>query len=85
MSVEWKLFGKVVHHPVLVTLSVISTIVLGIIALVLSPVLVPVHYLLRKLGKNGFYFNKHVWIGKDSFTRYEPFNEPIFGQGLRRL
>lgn len=67
--VEWKLFGKVVHNPILVTISVVVTIVLGLVAVVSSPALIPIHLLLRKIGRNGFYFNKHIWIGKDSFTR----------------
>ena len=84
MSVEWKLFGKIVHHPVLITFSVIFTFVFVIVALALSPVLVPIHFLLRLFRKNGFYFNRHIWIGKDSFAR-EPFNELILGQELRRF
>ena len=69
MNIEWKLFGKVVHNPALIALSVVMTTLLGLITLALSPVLFLGHLLLRKLGRNGFYFNNHIWIGKDSFVR----------------
>lgn len=84
--IEWKLFGKVVHHPVLKVVSIVSTIVLGIVVLVLSPVFIPAHFIIRLCGLNGFYFNNHIWIGKDSFNRYEPLpSGPILGQGFRRF
>lgn len=67
--IEWKLFGKVVHHPALMAMSVITTVTLGLVALALSPVFFVIHLALRKFGRNGFYFNKHIWIGKDSFAR----------------
>ena len=67
--VKWKLFGKVIHNPVLVSISIVVTVVFGLGAIVLSPVLVPLHFALRKFGYNGFYFNRHIWIGKDSFAR----------------
>ena len=69
MNIEWKLFGKVVHNPALFAVSVAMTSLLGLITLALSPVLFLGHLLLRKLGRNGFYFNNHIWIGKDSFVR----------------
>jgi len=69
MNIEWKLFGKVVHGPILIAFSFVMTVVLTFGAIVLSPALVPLHFLLRRFGRNGFYFNKHIEIGKDSFAR----------------
>ena len=69
MTVEYKMFGKVVNHPVLKVITVFYT---TFFVLTLSPLLIPTHFLLRKSGRNGFYFHKSIVIGKESFAHYEP-------------
>lgn len=66
---EWKLFGGGVRHPVLKVITVIIMIILMPEALVLSPVLVPLHFILRKKGLNGFYFDRRIKVGRKSFHR----------------
>lgn len=86
MTVEYKLFDKVVNHPVLKVASVFFTIIFSLLTLILSPLLVPTHLLLRRIGRNGFYFNSRIVIGKESFARHEPWPQgSVIGMGLRRF
>ena len=60
------LFGKKVNNPFLKLLAVALPLTLIAISL---PVLVPAHYILRKLNRNGFWFRHRVQIGKESFKK----------------
>ena len=81
--VEYKFFGKIVHNPILKVLAVSIAVINGLLLLPFTPVLVPVHFLLKKLGRNGFYFDNHLWVGKKSFEKRFDSSRPILGQGLR--
>jgi len=59
-------FGKEVKHPALQAL-VVGGVLLHLITF--SPLYIPVHFLLRKVGRNGFYFNNRIIIEKESFAR----------------
>ena len=66
---DFTMFGKEVHHPALKV--VVAVVVIGVlaIALIMSPLLVPTHFLLRKYGRNGFYFDKRLVFNTGSFAR----------------
>jgi len=83
--IEFKLFGKTVHNPILIVLAVLITVINGLLLLPLAPILVPTHFLLKKLGCNGFYFDNHLWIGKKSFEKRFDLSKPILGQGFKFL
>ena len=83
----FKCFGKVVTNPFLKVFIVVYLIMFVLIALVLSPILIPTHLILRRNGKNGFFYNGILGIGKESFKKYQPeiecypgSNIPIFFQ-----
>lgn len=80
--VEYKLFGKIVHNPILKVLAVLTTVINGLLLLPFTPVLVLTHFVLKKLGRNGFYFDNRIWIGKKSFEKTD-FSGPTLGQGFR--
>ena len=69
MSVAYKLFGVPVYHPVLKVLAIVIMVVLLLACLALAPILVPLHFILRKCGRNGFYSNRHITIGRSAFER----------------
>ncbi len=69
---EVTLAEQVVHHPALKILALFVTANLLIGAMLLSPILVPLHYFLRVKGRNGFFFDRHICIDKESFARREP-------------
>ena len=69
MQVEYKLFGKHVETQPLISIAILVFGLLLILALFLSPVLLPLHFALRKKELKGFYIDHHIWIGKESFAR----------------
>lgn len=70
---EYRLFGRAVEKRELKALAVAISFFVAVTCLAMSPVLVPLHFLMRKrCGLNGFYFNDHLWIGLDSFKAYTP-------------
>lgn len=82
---QYRFFGKVVYHPVLKALAVGVTIILLGVCLLLSPVLVPAHFLLRRSGRNGFYFNGKISVDKESFQQYYELIPPgsfFHGRGI---
>ena len=85
IDMTFKLFGKEVHNPILVVMLVLVTIILGFVALLFSPVLVPMHFILRRKGLNGFYFDNCIVIERESFKEYLPHPTSFLGFGLRRL
>lgn len=68
-GVEPTFSGKKIHNPVLKLLSLFYISLWLTLALVMTPILIPSHYLLRRLGRNGFYFNNKVIIGRTSFEK----------------
>jgi hypothetical protein len=66
---EYTIFGKPVYHPTLKVLAVFLAILFLILMLPLAPVLIPLHFLLRKMGRNGFFFDNKLWFGTKSFAR----------------
>jgi len=55
------------------TSRTVAHCIVAIILLAFSPVLIPSHFLLKRLGRKGFYFEKEraIIIGKKSFKKKE--------------
>ena len=69
MQVEYKLFGKHVETQPSISVAIVVSGFFFILALALSPLLLPLHFALKKKGLKGFYIDRHIWIGKESFAR----------------
>lgn len=65
---QHKLFSREINNPFLSTLVTLAPI--AIIAASL-PVLIPVHIILRKMNRNGFWYNSALRIKKESFKKRE--------------
>lgn len=74
-QVEHRMFGRVVHSPTIKVFAVFTFVTFWLICLALTPILVPMHFILRKCGRNGFYFDHQLVIGKRSLEySYWPYS-----------
>lgn len=72
MTWTFRLCGRVVKNPALIAVVIAMTIIFGLVVLALSPILIPLHFVLRRYGLKGFYSNRHICIGTESFKPYDP-------------
>lgn len=63
------LFGKPVYTRATIALAVTISAAMFICAVILSPILIPLHFILRRQGRNGFYFCRRIVIGPESFYK----------------
>lgn len=64
--VTYKLLGKEVNNPFLKVLAVLIPVTLVTASL---PALIPMHFALRKMKRNGFWYDHQLKIGKNSFKK----------------
>ena len=69
MQVDYKLFGKHVETQPSISVAIVVSGFFFILALALSPLLVALHFILKRIGRKGFYIGRRLWIGKESFAR----------------
>ena len=69
MKATYWFFGKEVRHPALKAAAILVAVVLFGAALVLSPILVPLHFVLWRLGRNGFYNAGRITIDASSLRK----------------
>lgn len=63
---EYKVFYKKVNHPIP---KVFAVFMLFTLLIILSPILIPGHFILRAVGRNGFYFNNKIQVEKIAFKK----------------
>lgn len=67
--VSYKFFCKPVYHPALKLLTIVWLVFFSAAAFFLLPILIPLHFYLRKSGRNGFLFDQRLCLGVDSFRK----------------
>ena len=71
---DFVVFGKTVHNPILKRLMYVIGYSLFIGALLYTPILLPMHILLRMLGMKGIYFVDGYFINITD-TWFEPIDD----------
>lgn len=69
MDTQWTLLGYKVNHPVLVCMAQVGTVIGLMFVVIMSPILIPIHHILKAFGRRGFWYNKNLTIGISSFWR----------------
>ena len=64
--VSYKLFNREVNNPLLKTLAVLAPVAIVVAS---APALIPMHFVLRRMNRNGFWYDHQLKIGKDSFQK----------------
>ena len=70
---SFTIFGRRVRHPAMKALTIVFTALFLLILLSLSPVILPLHFFLRRRGRNGFWFDQRLVVGRESFQRRREF------------
>lgn len=72
MRTSYEIFGKEVYHPALKVLAVVLTVLFW---LILLPLMVPFHFILRAMGRYGCFYKSYgrwnIKLCKESFERRE--------------
>lgn len=68
----YQLFGKIIENPSIWLKCLISFGSIFLL-LILLPIWLPAHFILRLFGRNGFIIGNKIFLGSESFKKYEPY------------